>query len=235
MSKFTINTVKTHLKSPRKKWLVAATLLAIIGVGLFFLICDSIHEMDDFARLDNPVISWLMASRTESLTTTMLFITNLLSPVGIAIFVLVGASVWMWRTKEIWRPTILVGATTLAFVTSTTIKSLTERSRPPAIDMVPPLEIDYSFPSGHTLGIAVILLVLGYLLYSRRPTKRRLIIWLISSFVGITLIAFSRLYLGYHWTTDILASVGLSLIILSIVIVADILTEHLSFRRKSSK
>jgi membrane-associated phospholipid phosphatase len=235
MSKFTINTIRSYLKNPRKKWLVTAALLTILGAGLFFMICDSIHEMDDFAQLDNPVISWLIASRTESLTTTMLFITNLLSPVGIAIFVLVGASIWMWRTKEIWRPTILVGATTLAFVTSTAIKSLTERSRPPAIDMVPPLEIDYSFPSGHTLGIAVILLVLGYLLYSRRPTKRRLLIWLTSSLLGIVLIAFSRLYLGYHWTTDILASVGLSLIILSIVIVADIFTEHLPFRRKSSK
>jgi undecaprenyl-diphosphatase len=165
----------------------------------------------------------------------MLFLTNLLSPVAVAAFVLTGAAIWMWRTKEIWRPSLLVGATTIAFVTSTTIKSLTERSRPPAADMIPPLEIDYSFPSGHTLGLAVILLVLGYLFYSRRPTKKRLVLWISSTMIGVGLVAFSRLYLGYHWTTDILASIGLSLIILAIVIIVDILTKHLASRQKLTK
>jgi len=200
---------------------------------LFFTICDNVKEMDDFARLDGPVISWLIANRSETLSASMLFLTNLLSPVAVAAFVLTGAAIWMWRTKEIWRPSLLVGATMVAFVTSTTIKSLTERSRPPTADMIPPLEIDYSFPSGHTLGLAVILLVLGYLFYSRRPTKKRLILWIFSTVIGVGIVAFSRLYLGYHWTTDILASIGLSLIILAIVIIVDVLTKHLASRRRS--
>lgn len=226
---------KTALSHLAKNWLIIAAFLAFVGTLLFFTICDNVKEMDDFARLDGSVISWLIANRSEALSASMLFLTNLLSPVAVAAFVLTGAAIWMWRTKEIWRPSLLVGATTIAFVTSTTIKSLTERSRPPAADMIPPLEIDYSFPSGHTLGLAVILLVLGYLFYSRRPTKKRLVLWISSTMIGVGLVAFSRLYLGYHWTTDILASIGLSLIILAIVIIVDILTKHLASRQKLTK
>lgn len=226
---------KKPMVTRKKNWFIIAALCAVFGTLLFFMICDNVRNMDDFARLDNPVISWTIANRNEALTAIMLFVTNLLSPVAVAVFVLSGAAIWMGRTKEIWRPSLLVGATTLAFATSTIIKSLTERSRPPSLDMVPPLEIDYSFPSGHTLGVAVILLVLGYLLYSRRPTTKRLVLWICSAVIGVSIVAFSRLYLGYHWTTDILASIGLSLIILSIVIVVDLLTNHLSSQRNNPK
>jgi len=66
-------------------------------------------------------------------------------------------------------------------------------------------------------------LVMGYLIYSRKLTRNRFYSWIIYATIGTGLIALSRLYLGYHWLTDVVASIGLSLMILTIVIIIDIL------------
>ena len=93
--------------------------------------------------------------------------------------------------------------------------------RPSQINMIQPFETDFSFPSGHTIGTVVFLLVIGYLLYSRHFSGGKLIGWIILAFFGTAVIAISRLYLGYHWLTDVVASVGLGLIILAVIIIID--------------
>ena len=105
--------------------------------------------------------------------------------------------------------------------TSTLLKIVFMDARPPHIDMIPTFEYDFSFPSGHTIGVAVFLLVIGYLIYSRQFSKKLFWVWISVAVFGTSIIAFSRLYLGYHWLTDIVASVGLALIVLSIVIFVD--------------
>jgi undecaprenyl-diphosphatase len=87
--------------------------------------------------------------------------------------------------------------------------------------MIKPFETDYSFPSGHTIGITVFLMVIGYLICSRRPGTIRAIIWIAVTMLGILAVSASRLYLGYHWLTDVIASVGLGLIVLAITIPID--------------
>lgn len=203
------------------KWRFIALISIIVGAGIFFGVYDGMNEQNDIARLDNPALQWLVTHRTPAITTAMQIITNIMSPVALAAMIIIGALIWAWRKKEVWRPLLLVGSMSLALLTSTVVKNITERSRPPQADMIPPLEIDYSFPSGHTLGIAVCLLVLGYLLYSRRPSVKRVIGWLLIAVAGIAIIALSRLYLAYHWITDVSASVGLSLVILAVVIIID--------------
>ena len=110
----------------------------------------------------------------------------------------------------------------IAAATSVILKSVIKDPRPPQLDMVPLFETDFSFPSGHTIGMAVFLFVLGYLIYSRHFSTMRFWVWIIIAVVGTGLIALSRLYLGYHWLTDVVASLGLALIILVIVIFVDL-------------
>ncbi len=190
-------------------------------MAAFLAVYDGFREQADLARLDVPVLQWLITHRTHTLTLGMQIITNIMAPVTLAVIVLAGAVLWSRKSKELWRPLLLIGSMALSFITSLSIKNLIERGRPPQIDMILPLEIDYSFPSGHTLGVAVCLLVLGYLIYSRRPSAARIIAWLVIAALGVIIVAFSRLYLAYHWLTDVSASVGLALVILAIVIVID--------------
>ena len=206
----------------RRSSLTVIALVAImLGVMIFAFMAHSYQHHDDFARLDTPVLNKIAAHRDAPLTTAMILITNLLSPVGFAIIVTVLCAVWAWRKREAWRPLVLMGAMALAMIASTTLKHLFERARPPQALMIAPFEVDYSFPSGHTLGVATFVFVLGYLLYSARLQLHHAVLWAIGGLGLIALVAFSRLYLGYHWLTDVTASVGVALVILGIVIVAD--------------
>lgn len=89
-------------------------------------------------------------------------------------------------------------------VLSTILKLAIARSRP---DIVPHL-VDVhtaSFPSGHAMLAAVVYLTLGGLL-SRLERPRRVKIYVLSVAVILTvLIGLSRVYLGVHWPTDVIA------------------------------
>ena len=86
---------------------------------------------------------------------------------------------------------------------------------------VPGAEHSASFPSGHTLGTATLLLVAGYLVCSRRRSVARLVGWGVATVVGTVLVAVSRLYLGYHFLTDVIAAIGLAVAVLGVVSIVD--------------
>lgn len=203
----------------KRPFLIAS--LIVIGLVLFTYMYDSVASHNSIALFDLPILEWMARHRSPLLTTLMQIITNLTGPVVLSIAITAGAGLWVWRKNEVWRPTILVASMGGVLVLSTLIKNLVQRHRPPIEHMISPPELDYSFPSGHTLGTAVFLLVLGYLIYSRSPRLLSLAGWVFAIIMGVSLVALSRLYLGYHWFTDISASVGLSFIILAGIVVVD--------------
>lgn len=70
---------------------------------------------------------------------------------------------------------------------------------------------DPSFPSGHTVQYTLVLGFLAHLarLNLRRPMERRVSLSILTLF--ITLIGPSRIYLGHHWPTDVIAGYSLGL------------------------
>ncbi|WP_349368192.1 phosphatase PAP2 family protein [Salinarimonas sp.] len=87
---------------------------------------------------------------------------------------------------------------------STLLKSGFDRPRP---ELVPHGSIVYtaSFPSGHSMMSATVYLTLAALV-SRVLRRRRLRVYLVGLAVVLTLlVGFSRVYLGVHWPTDVLA------------------------------
>lgn len=197
-------------------------LLVVLGVAGFVVVFDAMREGDDLASLDQPVLQGLAAGRSTAMTVLLTGVTDVAGPVVLPILVLLGALAWgLWR-REWWQVGLLAGAMVASTLVSLGVKAVVARPRPPVDTMsVPGLEVTYSFPSGHTIGTATLLLVLGYLAWVRRPTVRSLVVWLLVAVVGTGLVALSRLYLGYHFVTDVAASVALAVAVLGAVVVID--------------
>jgi membrane-associated phospholipid phosphatase len=206
---------KTHIG----KRFVITSSLAAVGLALMLLISAAIYSSTGMATLDHPTLDWFSAHRSEWLTTIMHVLTTLVSAELLLVVAAIVAGVWYWRGRERWRPALFMVSFTGAIGVAWLIKLVVARLRPLPDTMLPPLETGYSLPSIHTFGAAIFVLILGYLLYSR--LRKGFWLWASAAIVFTVIAGITRLYLGYHWLTDLVASVGLALIALAIVIIID--------------
>jgi undecaprenyl-diphosphatase len=201
---------------------VLGVLLIVLGAVTLLVVHDAVSEGDDLAEADLPVLDWLVAARGPGLTTFLTVVSAVTGPSVLPAVVVAACVLWGLRTRSWWQPALLAGAMVLSTLVSVTIKSVVARPRPPLSTMtVPGSETTYSFPSGHTVGTATFLLTVGYLIWIRNPHVRSLVLWALSTCAGIALVAGSRLYLGYHFLTDVTAGFALAVAVLGVVVVVD--------------
>ncbi|WKV83544.1 bifunctional DedA family/phosphatase PAP2 family protein [Pseudomonas sp. B24_DOA] len=106
-----------------------------------------------------------------------------------------------------WRQAVFAGATMLiTAMANTGTKYFFARVRPEVLS--DPLTT-YSMPSGHASGAFALFLTLGVLAGRGQPPRMRLT-WLLIACIPALAIALSRVYLGAHWPTDILAGAMLA-------------------------
>jgi len=84
------------------------------------------------------------------------------------------------------------------------LKTGFDRPRPDLVAQLADVHT-FSFPSGHAMGSAITYLTIGAVIV-RTERKRLLKIYVLLLAIGLTLIVgLSRIYLGVHWPTDVLA------------------------------
>ncbi len=210
-----------RIPSPTARALLPGLLLAAAGVLAFTRVLDQFLDRDDIYLIDKPVLDWLVGMRAEWLTALLTGITNAFGPVILPILVGVACVVW-GKVVGTWRdPALLVSAMGMSTVVAVVVKIIVARPRPASdLQVIPGLETSYSFPSGHTTGAATLVLVTAYLLWRRRRGGRALAWWLVASAGIIALVGGSRLYLGYHFVTDVLAGACLGVVTLGLVVAA---------------
>ena len=200
---------KARLKSlsARFQALVGSILfLGLAGaVGASFLFAWLAGEVleGDAKTFDETVRVFVHGFASESFTTLMRFITMLgstlfLSLLCISVFVIF--IIKNWKRAAVLLMTAAAGAVILNFV----LKVSFGRTRPvPFFDT--PLPDSYSFPSGHALYAACCYGVLAWLVASRIQNKSlRILIWSFAVLLAF-LIGLSRIYLGVHYPSDVIA------------------------------
>lgn len=207
-------------RSQRAVFFGAAGLL-VAGDAIFWVVLAAVRSNSGLAALDAPVHDGLVASRNPLATALLTAVTTVTSPLWMTVIGFALALGWAAWKREVWRPALLIGAMAATFAVSTVIKHQVVRARPSASDFMLGPDDALSFPSGHTFGAGVFLSVLVYLLVAGRVKRTTAVPAFAAAAIGTAAVALSRLYLGYHWLTDVLASMGLAVAVTGIVILAD--------------
>lgn len=188
------------------KVLLVTALLLIGSAWLFFGVLEDVLSNDPLVQVDRSVYAMLQALRTAWGDSVMVAITELGSA-PVVISVTAAVSLWLavkrfWHTLGYW-----LAAAGFAQLLVWTLKFTLGRARP--TEIYSGIE-RFSFPSGHAAMNIVVYGFLAFLLARSKPTGAKIAITLAAVMV-IAPIALSRLYLGAHWFSDVLASLSLGL------------------------
>ncbi|WP_255482161.1 phosphatase PAP2 family protein [Pseudarthrobacter sp. NBSH8] len=216
--------VEERFMEPAARMALYRTAVVLMAVGALLFVVTLMGVLQSNTGPwgpDESIRNWLLSLRSEALTAVMIFLAVVFGPVALPVIVLVVTVVWGFAAKHAWRPIMLAAAMLTGVVISQIILAIVQRSRPPVDLMLFGADHTFSFPSGHVLGACDFLLVTTFLVFSRRENPTSAALGFVGAGIGIVLAAVSRLYLGYHWFSDALASITLSLLILGAVIALD--------------
>lgn len=198
----------TSWSAPRLAFIafaVASLVVMALLVEGVETVYEAVKEQDGIAGLDQPVLDAMVGVRSGGFNTVVTWFTNIGGPVGMPILA-TAAVVLIALHRRRWTPVVLAVVAAAGSLAMTVVgKDMIDRARPPASFAVPPLEISPSFPSGHALNATVLTTIVVYLLLieSRSVRQRSTAIGLGTLFV--VLMGLSRVYLGHHWLTDVVA------------------------------
>jgi undecaprenyl-diphosphatase len=213
----------TRLLGPYAALIITLAVGLVVAVSLavaFGEVYESVTEADGVAGLDHPVLDAAKAVRSPALDLAVTAYTDIGGTVGMPI-IAVGIMIALATKRRSWTPVILMLTAGLGSLLMTVAgKPLFGRTRPDLADAVPPYEHSPSFPSGHSLNSIVIAGIVAYLIILRLKTARARIITVLAASAFAATMGLSRVYLGHHWLTDVLAAWALGIAWLALVITA---------------
>ena len=181
----------------------------MVGAGLLFgMLAAEVIKAGEITVVDAQIANWFHAHATTPVTQFMLLVTDVHSTFGILALCLLFAF-HLIRAKALdWLLKVVV-AVPVGMLLNVALKHAFQRARPSFDDPLLTLTT-FSFPSGHAAGATLFYGVLAaYLICKVKPWRWRIFIALLA--VGMTaLVGLSRIYLGVHYFSDVLAAVAAS-------------------------
>jgi membrane-associated phospholipid phosphatase len=178
---------------------IAAAFMIFATLASLFTWMASYVTRGQLLPFDEPVMRWLRSHSSDTLDGFLYVITQVGGGIGVTLLTLglVAGLVYYRRLYQAWFVAIGVAGAGLLNVI---LKVTFERARPDFWEHLV-YETSYSFPSGHAMGSSAFIFVVGFLLWR---TKWRWMAVAIGATTG-ALIGVSRMYLGVHYPSDILA------------------------------
>ena len=196
--------------------LTAGLALLLAAVSVFSDLAEDVMEKDTITVIDSQVAHWFNTHAFEPLTSFMLGVSLMHSVAGMTVLVLALAT-YLWRVQARYWVLALVLSVPGGMLLNVMFKYIFQRSRPVFDEPLVTL-MTYSFPSGHTAAATLFYgLLASYLVIARPHWNVRLGTAAFCT-IMVLLVALSRVYLGAHYVSDVLAAMAESVAWLAICI-----------------
>lgn len=172
-------------------WIILITYLIAFSLG-------------SFTNLDREVYQWLHSFESGAITGLMIAITFLGSTIGVVIICLMSLVAHMKKGFFISLNVAIIA------IFNQLIKFIVARPRPTVVHLVK--ETSYSFPSAHAMVSMALFGMIAYFLWEKHKVMA-IFALCIPIMIGIT-----RIYLGVHFTSDVIAGFLFSITYLCTVI-----------------
>ncbi len=202
---------------PRARLLVVLALLSILALVLLADIVSGLVIRNAISNLDLSFVNVMAELRSEPGDALMIPIT-MMGDISTVYVIGIAIVAWLlWRRA--WHSAV---ATTITFAAARSVEALLKhligRPRPPG-GAVLEAAGNFSFPSGHALLAGTAYGVLALVAGQSMGRWSKAIVIAVCSSVAIA-VAFSRVYLGVHWFSDVVGGLLIALIIVTLYGVA---------------
>jgi membrane-associated phospholipid phosphatase len=177
----------------------APRLLLWLGGAVLFALLTALVYSEAGLGVDRALLAALAPIRCPAATSVVLALTQLGSTEALTLVALAAVGTLLY--ERAWRPALYVALVAIgAALLNTGLKILFARTRP---ELALVAAHGFAFPSGHSMGAAAIYGALAIVLVDRRASARTALVGGAAALVA--LIGFTRMYLGVHFPTDVVA------------------------------
>lgn len=189
-------------------FLLSGAAIAVVFTWAFSEIAESVRA-GATQSFDDAVMHWMAAHQVKGVQTAMLEITSLGTGTVVGMIVVV-AGTFLWLNQHKHSAILLMAATGGGLVLDNLLKIGFNRPRP-QIFKWGTYAVSSSFPSGHAMSSVIVYGTVAYLVARlQRNVGSRILTLCFAAFM-IVAICSSRLYLGVHYPSDVLAGVVVGL------------------------
>lgn len=192
--------IQNILKDNPNRLQYGMSLAGFLGVvGLFTSLADEVRE-GDTQGFDRAVLVFLRSNVAfPQLDSAMIVLTDFGGVLAITLMTAAMVT-FMWKKRMFSRAAVLLLSMGGIATAVTLLKLIIARERPSDVGSIIS-EASFSFPSGHSMGSMGLAVAVVLLMW---PTRWRVVV-LAAAVLYVLTIGFSRLYLGVHYPTDVLA------------------------------
>jgi membrane-associated phospholipid phosphatase len=184
-----------------KRFLIFSSTFLVLFVVSFVVFAEDLvaHKL---TRFDTTVIDWVQSAIDPMNTRVMEFFTFIGSPAVVAGLVVLSVIVLYWQKKH-WEALCMLVANVGGVAFNEVLKWAFHRQRPEIHRLI--TAHGYSFPSGHSMGAIVFYGMVAYFfcLFAKSMTPK--VLTCVVCVLLIVMIGGSRIYLGVHYPSDVIA------------------------------
>jgi membrane-associated phospholipid phosphatase len=184
---------------------LATPLLATLAACVlgFSMLADALAS-SELVSLDGTIAIWLHTNATGFVTVLLSGVTRL-GGAQVLLAVTLAAALWLLARRCVADAALMGAALGGGEALNAALKGAFERPRP---SFAEPLATaaGFSFPSGHAMVSLTVYGALAFVIAARAGTRRAQVLVVSSAVALVLAVGFSRIYLGVHYASDVLAA-----------------------------